>query len=160
MQPIDIVERVKSTYKSYIKTAFPVVDDDLRQQMHAHIEGVNLLWRGPYLSLQRPYEMSDQTLAAQAAALNLHPRLLTAGEFRDERGVRHAPFGEWRLYTQQQSVAQILAGHNTIVSSGSGSGKTEAFFIPILNHCLQQPGPGIKIRMTGRRFKSGSHYHF
>lgn len=49
------------------------------------------------------------------------------------------------LYThQQQAVTQLLHGHNTIVSSGTGSGKTEAFLLPILNHCLQHPGPGIR----------------
>ena len=63
----------------------------------------------------------------------------------DDKGKRHAAFGEWTLYThQQQAVDQILGGRNTIVSSGTGSGKTEAFFLPILNYCLQHPGPGIK----------------
>ena len=54
MQPIDIVEWVKSTYKNY-KTAFPVIDEDLQKQIHTCIEQTNLLWQGPYLSLQRPY---------------------------------------------------------------------------------------------------------
>jgi len=49
MQPIDIVEKVKTTYKNYIKTAFSVIDDGLRAQMHARIDQANLLWRGPYL---------------------------------------------------------------------------------------------------------------
>jgi hypothetical protein len=31
MQPIGIAERVKATYKSYIKTAFPIIDDDLEK---------------------------------------------------------------------------------------------------------------------------------
>jgi len=65
MQPIDIVERVKATYKSYIKTAFPIIDDDLRMQMYDLIEQANLLWRGPYLSLQRPYEFAEKKLAEQ-----------------------------------------------------------------------------------------------
>jgi ATP-dependent helicase YprA (DUF1998 family) len=30
------------------------------------------------------------------------------------------------------------------VSTGTGSGKTEAFFIPILDHCLKHPGAGVK----------------
>ncbi|MBW1716033.1 MAG: DEAD/DEAH box helicase [Deltaproteobacteria bacterium] len=124
MQPIEIVERVKTTYKNYIKTAFPVIDDDLRIQMHDLIEQANLLWRGPYLSLQKPYEYARKTLVEQKEELNLHPRLLTAGEYVDDAGDRH--------------------GKNTIISSGTGSGKTEAFFIPILNHCLMNPGPGIK----------------
>jgi hypothetical protein len=83
MQPIDIVERVKTTYKNYIKTAFPVIDDDLQKQIHACIEQANLLWREPYLSLQRPYERTAQTLAEQRAALDLHPALLSAGEYVD-----------------------------------------------------------------------------
>jgi ATP-dependent helicase YprA (DUF1998 family) len=144
MQPLDIVERVKANYKSYIKTAFPIIDEGLREQAHAHINEANLLWRGPYLSLQRPYELSDQTLSA-LPELGLHSQLLRAGEHTDERGIRHPPFGEWRLYAhQQRALGQILEGKNTIISSGTGSGKTEAFFLPILNHCLQNPGPGIK----------------
>jgi ATP-dependent helicase YprA (DUF1998 family) len=145
MQPIDIVERVKTTYKNYIKTAFPVIDDDLRTQMHARIEQANLLWRGPYLSLQRPYEYAAQTLDEQRQPRNLHPALLSAGAYVDDRGDQHPPFGKWRLYShQQEAIEQILAGMNTIVSSGTGSGKTEAFFLPILNYCLHNPGPGIK----------------
>jgi ATP-dependent helicase YprA (DUF1998 family) len=145
MQPIEIVEGVKSAYKNYIKTAFPVIDDDLRAQMHARIEESNLLWRGPYLSLQRPYERAAHTLSELAASLHLHAKLLGAGEYMDEKGERHPPFAEWRLYThQQESVERILKGGNTIVSSGTGSGKTETFFLPILNYCLENPGSGIK----------------
>jgi ATP-dependent helicase YprA (DUF1998 family) len=145
MQPIDIVERVKATYKNYIKTAFPVIDDDLRSQMYAHIEQANLLWRGPYLSLQRPYELAQQTLAEEKKSLALNDKLLTAGAYSDDKGAWHPPFGEWRLYTHQdEAIEQIIQGKNTIVSSGTGSGKTEAFLLPILNHCLTNPGPGIK----------------
>jgi ATP-dependent helicase YprA (DUF1998 family) len=145
MQPIEVVERVKTTYKSYIKTSFPVIDDRLRGQMHRLMDQENLLWRGPYLSLQRPYQQADQTLAAQQPALGLHPRLLTAGEYLDDKGDRRPSFGQWKLYLHQQAALEsILAGKNTLISSGTGSGKTESFFLPILNHCLHNPRPGIK----------------
>jgi CRISPR/Cas system-associated endonuclease/helicase Cas3 len=122
-----------------------VIDDDLRTQMHARIEQANLLWRGPYLSLQRPYEYAAHTLAEQRQPLNLHATLLAAGAYVDDRGEQHPPFEAWRLYShQQESIEQILADTNTIVSSGTGSGKTEAFFLPIVNYCLHNPGPGIK----------------
>ena len=121
MQPIDIVEGVKSDYKNYIKTAFPVIDDDLRSQMYAHIEQANLLWRGPYLSLQRPYELAQQTLAEEKKSLALNEKLLTAGAYADDKGAWHPPFGEWRLYTHQdEAIEQIIQGKNTIVSSGTG----------------------------------------
>jgi ATP-dependent helicase YprA (DUF1998 family) len=145
MQPIEIVEQIKTTYKSYIKTAFPVSDDALREKLHRRMDESDLLWRGPYLSLQRPYRRLDVTFAELREELGLNDRLLAAGEYRDEKGERQPPFGEWRLFTHQdRAVRQIVSGTNTIVSSGTGSGKTEAFLLPILQHCLASPGPGIK----------------
>ncbi|MCG8353531.1 MAG: DEAD/DEAH box helicase [Chloroflexales bacterium] len=75
----------------------------------------------------------------------MHCALLIAGEYVDEKDERYPPFGEWTLFThQQQAVEQILTNRNTIVASGTGSDKTEAFFVPILKYCLQHPGPSIK----------------
>lgn len=45
---------------------------------------------------------------------------------------------------QEKGIQAILAGKTTIISTGTGSGKTETFLIPILDHCLKTPGPGIK----------------
>ncbi len=169
MQPLEVVERVKSTYKTYIKTAFPILNDDLREQMHDLIDQENLLWRGPYLSLQRPYQRVGSTLAEQCAQLDLHPGLLKAGEYietKDNEEIHHPPFGQWKLYTHQQAALEsILGGQNTIISSGTGSGKTESFFLPILNHCLQNPGPGIKAlilypmnALANDQYERFSHY--
>ena len=145
MQPIDIVERVKATYKNYIKTAFPIIDPALRGQVFEKIDDASLLWRGPYLSLQRPYVRSTGTVSDLASSLGLRDRLLSAGEYIDEKGDRHPPFGEWQLFSHQRvAIERVLTGSNTIVSSGTGSGKTEAFFLPILNYCLQNPGSGIR----------------
>lgn len=45
---------------------------------------------------------------------------------------------------QEKGIQAILEGQTTIISTGTGSGKTETFLIPILDHCLKNPGPGIK----------------
>ncbi|MBN1877952.1 MAG: DEAD/DEAH box helicase, partial [Anaerolineae bacterium] len=50
-----------------------------------------------------------------------------------------------RLFVhQEKAIEAILANETTIASTGTGSGKTEAFLIPILDYCLQHPGPGVK----------------
>ncbi|MDQ7826890.1 MAG: MIT C-terminal domain-containing protein [Candidatus Eremiobacteraeota bacterium] len=122
-----------------------MADVKLREDLHSLIDQENLLWRGPYLSLQRPYELAGESLAKQQKKLDLNKKLLEASSYVDEKGEKYPPFGEWVLYSHQQTaIEQILAGNNTIISSGTGSGKTEAFFLPILNYCLQNPGPGIK----------------
>lgn len=48
------------------------------------------------------------------------------------------------LAHQEKGIRAIMAGRTTVISTGTGSGKTETFLIPILDHCLKNPGPGIK----------------
>src|SRR5215813_12007031 len=120
MQPLEITERVKTTYRNYIKTSFPVADDALREHLHSLIDQENLLWRGPFLSLQRPYLLSEKILAELQRELQLATPLLAAGGYVNEHGERHPPFGEWQLFThQERAVRQILAGENTLVASGT-----------------------------------------
>lgn len=38
---------------------------------------------------------------------------------------------------QEKGIENILSGNNTIVASGTGSGKTEIFLAPILDYCIQ-----------------------
>jgi superfamily II DNA or RNA helicase len=45
---------------------------------------------------------------------------------------------------QDKSIQNILASNNTIIASGTGSGKTEIFFIPIVDFCIKNRNPGIK----------------
>ncbi len=145
MQPIEVVHRVQEEYKRYIRTAFPIASAELRAQVHARVEEEGLLWRGPFLALQRPFERETAALRDIADILGLHPKVLQAGRFTDERGRESPPFGDWQLFAHQKNaIASILQGNNALVSSGTGSGKTEAFFLPILDHCLKNPGPGIK----------------
>ncbi|MBM3318548.1 MAG: DEAD/DEAH box helicase, partial [Candidatus Eisenbacteria bacterium] len=142
MRPISIAEEIKASYKRYMRTTFPIADESLRCAMHALLEQEGMLWRGPYLSLQRPYVQMPGMLAERAGGLGLHSAVMSAGAGSGGGGT---PFGAWRLYAhQQEAIEHILAGRNTIVSSGTGSGKTEAFLLPILDHCLRHPGPGIR----------------
>src|ERR1700724_1040663 len=87
MQPIDIVERVKATYKNYIKTAFPIIDPALRGKVFEKIDDANLLWRGPYLSLQRPYFRTAETVSDLSRAFGLKDRSLDAGGTVPDKGV-------------------------------------------------------------------------
>lgn len=42
------------------------------------------------------------------------------------------------LYVQQENaIKSILQGKSTVISTGTGSGKTEAFLIPIVDYCLK-----------------------
>jgi DEAD/DEAH box helicase domain-containing protein len=82
------------------------------------------LWKGPYLSVRLPFVTG------------------TGGE----------PFPEVPLafpaHRHQERAFARLRGaekHSTLVATGTGSGKTESFLWPILDHCRANSGrPGIK----------------
>jgi len=50
---------------------------------------------------------------------------------------------------QETAIRQIAAGRNAVVATGTGSGKTESFLIPILDHLQREAGtdrltPGVR----------------
>lgn len=57
-------------------------------------------------------------------ALNLHPAL--KGVFPYETLHKH----------QELALCSIVQSRHTVIATGTGSGKTESFLLPILNHCL------------------------
>jgi hypothetical protein len=45
---------------------------------------------------------------------------------------------------QERAIRSILSGRSTVIATGTGSGKTEAFLIPVLELCFRNPGQGVK----------------
>jgi ATP-dependent helicase YprA (DUF1998 family) len=90
---------------------------------------------GIYLSLNPRYEQSGEPFANFVEQYGLPEHLVTVMPKLSERG----------LYTHQKDgLLSILKGQHTIISTGTGSGKTETFLIPILAHCLQSTKRGVK----------------
>ena len=93
---------------------------------------------GVFLSLNRAFRKSSADFSAFAQRVCIPNSVV--------RAVTEGPIGIHRLYQHQEAAIEaILAGRNTIVATGTGSGKTESFLIPILSHCLTiPPCEGVK----------------
>ncbi|GHO56048.1 DEAD/DEAH box helicase [Ktedonobacter robiniae] len=93
-----------------------------------------------YFSRNRSYKPIDQTFDEFCKSHAFHTEL--------PRTLSHLKTDGKTLYQHQaQAIESIIDGKTTIIATGTGSGKTESFLIPILNHCLVQKNhrqPGIK----------------
>ena len=143
MQPFGAIEQIKEKYQRFVETSFPIKDKILRQRFRDLIEHDHLLWQEPYISLSRPY-LPGSTLQELVQAGYLDARLLSIPFFHTSKSALGRVY-----YHQQEAIKRLttLRGHqpqNTLIATGTGSGKTEAFLIPIINHCLHHPEPGIQ----------------
>ncbi|HZS79795.1 MAG TPA: DEAD/DEAH box helicase [Ktedonobacteraceae bacterium] len=132
MQPLALAQQMCADYRRYIETTFPILDDGLRRQIDDKITHENLLWKGPYVSLSQPF-----TKGASVATLAGEGVLLPATA---------SIFPGWTLYDhQERGVRRLVNGQQTVIASSTGSGKTEAFLIPIIDYCLRHKHtPGVK----------------
>ena len=111
----------------YITTTFPVAQPNLRSMLEEKIETEKLLWNGPYISLEKNYVPGS-----------LIDDVVQSGWISKEVGDMFKSYGITQLYSHQdEAIKRILDLKNTIVATGTGSGKTEAFLIPIVEYCYR-----------------------
>jgi hypothetical protein len=128
LNPIWFAGQVNEQFRRYQLTAFPIADPDLAAQARLLLGtgafGTSPLVKGPYLSVARAFELAD-SLADLATAGRIHPAL--AGIAEHPVLFRH----------QQDTLEAVQSGRHVLLSTGTGSGKTESFFYPIIDHCLK-----------------------
>lgn len=131
MQPFVASENIREFYRRFIETSFPIRRPELRDEFSRLIDDDHLLWQDPFLSLSRQFRPGG-TFANAIAEGILGPDILRA----------HWGFNDLHHH-QTQAVKRLSTRNhvpqNTIVATGTGSGKTEAFLIPIVDDCLRNP---------------------
>lgn len=145
MNPIEVSQTLHDAFVSYLATTFDVNRDGneelLARAIHRSFTRPGALFRGPYLELTPPY-MTGGTLQQLAAEGVISPDLLGLPCFAAGQPLPpDAP-----LYTHQEAAIRKLCveQESVVISSGTGSGKTEGFLIPILNDLLLDPSPGVR----------------
>ena len=128
MIPSVVATQLQDSLVDYIQATLAFDDVDFDNAFADHLRGPEGLFRGPYLRLGLPF----------ATATRPGGGPLTIGP-------------DFKPYLHQlQSFEQLYSGgdtppRNTLVTTGTGSGKTECFLYPILDHCYRHIGqPGVK----------------
>lgn len=137
MSRFSVVESVRhliEQYRSFIKSSYRLADPRLREQFERHVEGAEILVKGPYVTLSRDFA-SSRPLADIIGSGIGHEDLLKL----------HWPFGQSPLFAHQEAALQrVELGRNAIVKTGTGSGKTESFLLPVLSGVLRMKEQGAQ----------------
>ena len=128
MNPLRIARVVRDDYLALLRTTFSPRQQELREAFNREIERDGFLTREPFVSLAQAYRIA-------APLQQLAPEVRT----------RFGPIAESPFEHQAIAAHRIAAGEPTVVATGTGSGKTEAFLIPIVDYCyLNRAEPGVK----------------
>lgn len=128
LNPIQFTSQVIEEFRRYQLTAFPIADPRLAAQAAALLGAGAFkdspLTKGPYVSLARGFR-EGATLPALVEEGLVHPALPGVAEFPS-------------LFAHQEDTLRAaLDGRHVLVSTGTGSGKTESFLYPIIDRCLR-----------------------
>ena len=138
LDPIAAVTQPREDLIRYLLTAYPLRDERLRQKFAEQLQQPGIVWQHPYLEGAQPYEPGStvQELISQEI---LHSELARLFVPNDRRLYQH----------QQKAIAAVVQQQqNIIVATGTGSGKTECFLIPMIDILFQE---GNALRNHGVR---------
>ena len=131
---VESVRHLIGQYRSFIKSSYRLADPKLRGQFERHVEEAEVLVKGPYVTLTRDFEEGKRL-----------SEVLAVGCGHQQLARLHWPFGKAALFAHQEATLRAVeAGRNVIVKTGTGSGKTEAFLLPVLSGVLRMKDQGVQ----------------
>ena len=142
--PIETARKVEESYREYIATTIHFADANLQSQLEEILRKPGYLAKGPFLEAAPPYR-KDKTVTELVGEGVLCESMLKLGGGDADNFDPDRP-----LYVHQvRAIRKAVAGRNYVVSTGTGSGKTECFLLPILNDILKEfekrgPSDGVR----------------
>ena len=142
--PIATSKKVFNSYKEYLATTIHFADNDLQKQLVDILGGDGFLAKGPFLEAAPPYR-KDKTVRQLVEEGTFCNSMLTLAGGDPELFNPDRP-----LYVHQvQAIRKAARDRNYVVVTGTGSGKTECFLLPIINDILSEfesegASPGVR----------------
>ena len=125
MIPSVVASEVTDALRDFLATGFGPSTPELTSVVDDFLSEPDKLAKGPYLSIALPFRLAPE-----------------GGEPFPRVPLGFTPYRHQRTAFSRLAAA---AGRSTVIATGTGSGKTECFLYPILDHCRQHArSKGIK----------------
>ena len=133
MDPFSTFDNLREAYLRYLDSPFWLRYQALREERRLLLDQDRKLYREPMIEPLSPYIQSPYTVELACRRLNISTDVsdfIAQGLF---------PNRDRQLYQHQFDAWQdSRAGAPVVVTSGTGSGKTECFLLPILASLIEE----------------------
>jgi ATP-dependent helicase YprA (DUF1998 family) len=145
LNPLKSSHEITETYSRYLQSLIHPRQESLAKAISGaitdSIKDENGIVKGPYLEATPPYT-TGKTIR----------ELVTEGLLSSEflkLGSNEFPLDRPTYTHQEQAIRKLADGRNALIATGTGSGKTESFLIPIIDHLMREKekgtlGPGVR----------------
>lgn len=129
--PIGSFETIKENFIRYVKTAFRTKFEGVEKERYDLLNYDKVLYRKPWIEPLPDYVSSGKKI--NDLTLEDLGNALTETEIQTFKGlVNTGLVGNFPLHSHQaEMLKEALRGNNCIITSGTGSGKTESFLLPL-----------------------------
>ena len=129
---IDSSKRIANKYRRYLKTMFDIKDNDYKDIFEQRLEENKSFERGPYLDVTNSFEKGR-------SLQQLIDAKIVSEDFKKVKRLYNIPNLH---YHQEEALIKAINGESLIVSTGTGSGKTECFLLPLINELMREKEQG------------------
>lgn len=135
--PAKAADEIKKEYIGYINTTFHFRNQNLQKKLLGELDMT--VSNGPYVEIKDSFKSGKSILELIDNGI-LSP-LFTDLE-KNKKYPPKLPVSRPLYLHQEKAVEKIVSGKNVVVSTGTGSGKTNCFLIPVINELLLEKEKG------------------
>ena len=135
-----LFDDLRDVYFRYLDSPFALRYQDLMRERRQLLDVDGRLWRHPLIEPVPAYQSSGQSFRQMAESLLVGT--WTLAEIADLVGfVSQGLFPpSWEVYSHQRQAFEeaVVHGRDVVVTTGTGSGKTECFLLPIIASLIRE----------------------
>lgn len=131
LHPILALDHVIDEYRDYLRTEFRAKDRALRDALERELDQPLFLSQEPFYQAHRPFKSGKKW-----SDLSLDPKL---ARVMADRARKHGSISsDYSFLHQSEAIKNLLSEKPSplVVTTGTGSGKTECFLLPVIQNAI------------------------